>query len=84
MCKVVSCSRRFSGCLSFCSNASHYIKRTSPLNNLNSLINYVALPLTHEDLLGEFVEDIVAKYNSVHFAGAQQVIQTSVYVLYCV
>ena len=51
-------------------------ERTSPLNNLYSLINYVALPLTHEDLLGEFVEDIVAKYNSVHFAGAQQVIQT--------
>ena len=53
-----------------------YVIRTSPLNNLYSLINYVALPLTHEDLLGEFVEDIVAKYNSVHFAGAQQVIQT--------
>ena len=53
-----------------------HVIRTSPLNNLYSLINYVALPLTHEDLLGEFVEDIVAKYNSVHFAGAQQVIQT--------
>ena len=42
------------------------------MNNLCSLINYVALPLTHEDLLGEDVEDIVAKYNRVHFAGAQQ------------
>ena len=42
------------------------------MNNLYSLINYVALPLTHEDLLGEDVEDIVAKYNCVHFAGAQQ------------
>ena len=54
---------------------------TSPLNNLYSLINYVALPLTHEDLLGEFVEDIVAKYNYVHFAGAQQVIQSGGYKL---
>ena len=62
------------GCLSFFSRI--HVIRTSPLNNLYSLINYVALPLTHEDLLGEFVEDIVAKYNIVHFAGAQQVIQT--------
>ena len=49
------------------------------MNNLYSLINYVALPLIHEDLLGEDVEDIVAKYNSVHFAGAQQVILTGMY-----
>ena len=45
---------------------------TSPMNKLCSLINYVALPLSHEDLLGEDVDGIVAKYNRVHFAGAQQ------------
>ena len=30
------------------------------------------MPLSHEDLLGEDLDDIVAEYNRVHFAGAQQ------------
>lgn len=31
-----------------------------------SLVNYVALPLTHEDLFGDDIEDIVSEYNRLH------------------
>ncbi len=40
-----------------------------------SLVNYVALPLSHEDLLGEYVQDIVQEYNRLHTSQQETVVE---------
>lgn len=68
--QIADCSTSRAAASSSSVTAEHPYNAT--LSRQFSLINYVALPLSHEDLLGEDLDDIVAEYNRVHFAGAQQ------------